>query len=188
MSPQQLQMIWIPGTPVQEIGSLPAGYVLRSYQPGDDEAYIQLMQSAGFSGWNQENLQRVFNACLAGGIYFIEESKTGALAATACATHSPREFHPTGGELGWVAVDPRQRGLGLSYWVCSEVVRLFLSHGYTDIYLLTDDFRSPAIYVYLRLGWVPYLCAEDMLKRWQAVYSQLGLTFDHNRARKPEGL
>ena len=45
------------------------------------------------------------------------------------------------------------------------------------IFLLTDDWRLPAITVFLRLGYVPFLCARGMQKRWQAVCANLSVDF-----------
>ena len=61
------------------------------------------------------------------------------------ALHLPLEYHPCGGELGWVAGDPEHKGSGLGFAVCAAVTRRLLEIGYRNIYLLTDDFRLPAI-------------------------------------------
>ena len=42
------------------------------------------------------------------------------------------------------------------------------------IYLSTDDWRLPAIKVYLKLGYEPLLYADDMKGRWKAVCGKLG--------------
>ncbi len=49
----------------------------------------------------------------------------------------------------------------------------FLRAGYFNIYLRTDDFRLPAINVYLNLGYLPFLCATDMSRRWVEVFKKL---------------
>jgi mycothiol synthase len=48
-----------------------------------------------------------------------------------------------------------------------------LRAGYRRIYLLTDDFRLPAIKTYLRLGFVPFLFEEGMEQRWREVLRRL---------------
>ena len=41
------------------------------------------------------------------------------------------------------------------------------------VYLSTDDWRLPAIHVYLSLGWQPLIYAPDMEARWEAVFNGL---------------
>ncbi len=61
-----------------------------------------------------------------------------------------------------MAGDARHAHRGLGRAVCAAVVRRLLSAGYHRIYLKTDDFRLPAITVYLRMGFVPFLYQQDM--------------------------
>ena len=60
--------------------------------------------------------------------------------------------------------------------VCAAVTARLLAAGYENIFLLTDDFRLPAISIYLRLSYQPLLHAPDMAERWRVVYEQLGRT------------
>jgi mycothiol synthase len=48
------------------------------------------------------------------------------------------------------------------------------TEGYSRVYLSTDDWRLPAISIYLKLGWKPLLFAPDMERRWLTVLSELG--------------
>jgi len=180
--PAQLQMVW----PKERLNnppewSLPQGYILRTHQDGDDEQYIRLMQIAGFSNWNADNPKSVLHTCLPEGIFFVVHENTGALVATAVATHNPIALHPYGGELGWVAADPAHKGKGLGSIACAAVTKRFLDAGYTHLYLRTDDFRLPAIKTYLKIGWGPLLFAPDMEKRWQTVFQQLNMKFDKKK-------
>ena len=61
--------------------------------------------------------------------------------------------------------------------VRGSVVGRLLRGGYTHIYLNTDDWRLPAITVYLRLGWIPFLYQADMEARWRVVCEQLNWPF-----------
>ncbi len=162
----QLQMVW----PEERLAAfpswtLPEGYTLRTYREGDEEGYVRVMNRAGFSEWNRENLDHVLNQCLPGGPLFVVHDKANAIVATAVALHNPDAHHPSGGELGWVAADPEHRGKGLGFIVCAAATTCFLDADYSDIYLKTDDFRLPAIRVYLKLGYVPFLHAPDMKER-----------------------
>lgn len=153
--------------------SLPSGYSLRTYRDGDAEGYISVMRSAGFETW--DHVGAVLAACLPDGIFFAIEDSTGKIVGTACANHHPCGLHPSGGELGWVAVDPGHRGRRIGQAVTTAVLRRFRDAGYRRIYLLTDDFRLPAIKMYLELGFVPFLFAQGMEQRWREVARQLNL-------------
>ncbi len=148
---------------------------MRTYREGDEDGYLRVMERAGFSEWNRENLDQVLNRCLPDGLFFVVHDETNTIVAPAVALHNPDTHHPSGGELGWVAADPEHRGKGLGFIVCAAATKCFLDAGYSDIYLKTDDFRLPAISVYLKLGYVPFLHAPDMEERWKTVCENLNI-------------
>jgi mycothiol synthase len=168
----QLHMLWPVGRAAPEV-ELPGEYLLRTFMPSDADAYIALLHSAGFTHWDAAVLTAELGFVLPDGLFVVEHVPTAALVATAMAEHHATSLHPFGGELGWVAGDARHAHRGLGRAVCAAVVRRLLSAGYHRIYLKTDDFRLPAITVYLRMGFVPFLYQGDMAARWQAVCEQL---------------
>jgi len=169
----QLEMVWPESLAPPDL-QVPEGYLLRQLRESDAEAYAELMRAAGFADWGADRLGKVLRGVLPEGFFVVEHRPSARIVATAIANHCPAERHPFGGELGWVAVAPEHRGRGLGRLVCSAVVRRFLEAGYRRIYLKTDDFRLPAIRVYLGLGFEPSFYREDMQSRWQAVQSKLG--------------
>ena len=179
--PAQLQMIWpVARRAIPVLPATPAGYALRAcnQQDVDVQAYVALLRSAGFETWDETKAQRVFETMLPDGLFFAVHQDSGALAATAAAQIIPRDDHPCGAQLGWVAADPAHRGRGLGYLVCAAVTRRLLAERPATMYLLTDDFRLPAIRVYLKLGWVPYLCQPGMAERWRDVCLRLGIAYE----------
>ena len=183
-------MVW----PQERLGSppacsLPEAYTLRTFRPGDAADHVRLMRVAGFADWSREQLAAATEKCLPDGFFVIEHNpsgpfdrlRAGRLVATAMAQHQPLEYHPCGGELSWVAGDPEHQGKGLGYAVCAAATRRLLEIGYRNIYLRTDDFRLPAIKLYLKLGYVPFLFAPEMEGRWRDVCAKLGVRFDKVR-------
>ena len=175
---RQLEMIW----PQHLLNSPPAvhvpiGYTLRTYQPGDEAGFYKVMDMAGFTGWNDENLRSSFLKVLPDGWFLIVHRASGEIVATAMANHSPLELHPFAGELGWVAGHSGHAGKGLGMAVCASAVRRLLQGGYKNIYLKTDDWRLPALSIYLRLGWIPFLFLPDMEERWRDVCAKLDWPF-----------
>ena len=160
---------------------VPAGYRLRAYCAGDEEAYIALMRSAGFAGWGGEALQTALQRALPDGIFFLEDVRTGRLVSTAGAFHRPQDLHPFGGELGWVATSPDHTGKGLGTAACAAVIERFRSAGYTRVYLQTDDWRLAAVRLYFRLGFVPFLYAPEMADRWRSICGKIGRPFTPRR-------
>ncbi|HUT32190.1 MAG TPA: GNAT family N-acetyltransferase [Planctomycetota bacterium] len=178
----QLQMVWperLLASPPRAV--VPPGYVMRQLGAADADAYLALMAKAGFKSWDHEQIEKVLPFVLPGGWFLVEHTPTGRLVATAMARHRPVEGHPGGGELSWVAADPAHARKGLGMAVCAAVIARFLEAGYRRIYLLTDDWRLPAIRLYLQLGFEPFLARDDMADRWAAVLKQLGESAKGNR-------
>ena len=67
------------------------------------------------------------------------------------------------------------RGVGGGRAVCTAVVEYFKKHEIKLAYLNTDDFRKPAIKIYLDLGYRPYLYEDDMPERWKALMDYFGI-------------
>ena len=168
--------------------ALPAGYALRVFRAGDEEGYIRVMRLAGFVDWDHDSIASLRQTVLPDGIFFAVHEASDLIVTTACANYKSTPLHPDGAEIGWVAGDPDHRGRGLGFAACAAAIRRFRQAGKAGIYLSTDDWRLPAIKVYLKLGLVPFLYAPDMPDRWRAVYGQLGLAFDPATACAPDGI
>ncbi len=158
----------------RDLPPVASGYRLRQCRPEDEAGYYALMTRAGFDGWMAERMGKVLPTVLPGGFFVIEHLASGQVAASALAQHVPTELHPFGGQLGWVATDPDHRGRKLGTLVTAAATRRLVEAGYRRIYLLTDDFRLPAIRIYLALGYTPLYHAPDMQHRWQSVLRLLG--------------
>ena len=154
--------------------ALPAGYGARTFRPGDEAAWVALLQTGEFSRWDRERLdlmlanERVQTP--PAGAWFV--TRDDALVGAACAQlHlDPDGVEP---ELGWVVVAPEHRGHGLGLVVCKAVLGSIGRLGYDRAYLRTDDFRLPAIQTYLTLGFAPAHVHESHPARWAAIRHQL---------------
>ena len=169
------------------VPALPPDYLVRPFHEDDRKPWIALMRAAGFEGWSHDHLRQALSMALPDGIFFIEHCPTRALVAIAMAGHRSTELHPFGGELGWVAVSPEHRGRHLSAIVSSEATKRFLSAGYREIYLATDDWRVAAIKTYLGLGYVPFLWASYMEERWRLVCRNIERRFEDLGAIRRSG-
>lgn len=175
----KLHMIWPRRRrPVPQQWPLPVGYSMRTYREGDKDGYIQLLRNAGFDTWDETRFQDVVTTMHPQGLFFVIHDATQAMVATAAAQAKQRDYYPGGGELGWVGVHPDHRGQGLGYVVCTAVMRRLALTDHPFIYLLTDYHRLPAIHVYLKLGWIPFLYTPEVAGEWRAVCAALGVGYE----------
>lgn len=98
------------------------------------------------------------------------EDALGAPVATAGSLTDPNDrLFPLGGQLGWVATVPEHRKQGLATWLCGLATERLLMEGFENIFLRTGDDLLPALRVYLQLGYVPCLYAQDQRARWEVL-------------------
>ena len=168
----QLQMLWPPDR-YPDLPELHSDYLLRPFRDDDGPDYLALMTRAGFEGWDAARLEHVRREIIPSGFFVVEHKPTGRVVATAQAQHKPKDDHPEGGEMAWVAADPDHRGQRLGHAVVAAATRRLLDAGYRRVYLLTDDHRLPALSVYLKMGWQPRLTDQTMRDRWEQVSRQL---------------
>jgi len=165
-------------TPLPAAHPLPADFALRPYAPGDEAAWAKLLDENGALGdWDEARIcamiARDDPRVLLEGTFFIERG--GELVATACTMrhHSPtpeRELL----EIGWVGVAPRARGQHLAYVLSRHILAYWQPGLVADVFILTDDWRVPAIVTYLRLGFRPEVVHPNQVERWR----QLAQSFE----------
>lgn len=152
---------------------------MRTFRPGDEPRFYNLMELAGWAGWDDEVLQPWRLRLLPEGWFMAIHQEAvlegqGETVATAMALHSQTKAPSFEGELGWLAGDPAHAGRGLAIAVCAAITARFIEAGFRNIHLYTEDWRLPALKTYLKLGYVPFLYTPEMPERWQAVCAQLG--------------
>lgn len=149
----QLRMVW-PADRIRKPPDVisPRGYTIRTYQPGDEERFYEIMRLAGWPGWNADKLKLSLSRILPDGWFMGIRDSTNDIVATAMCLHNYTERHPFWGDLGWLACDPHHTGKGLGYALSAAVTARFISAGYTHIGLHTEHYRLPAIKTYLKLG------------------------------------
>ena len=178
----QLQMIW----PAQKLSQppevvLPVGYRLRTFQPGDETRFFEVMRLAGWPDWDEKRLKPWLYRMLPRGWFMVVVEETDHIVATAMATHDPTWLRPFSGEVGWVAGDPAHKGRGLGSAVVAGVTARFIEIGYPSIHLFTEHYRLPALSIYLRLGYLPFLYRAEMVDLWQGACAALQWPFTPER-------
>lgn len=154
---------------------VPEGYELRTYKPGDEAAWAEIMNT-GIGEWTAESCREKLIGCpqfLPEGLFFVTYG--GTPVGSACAWRSS-ENEWEKGSLHMVCVLPEHRSKGLGYLLSLAVLHFFRDNGFKEIELSTDDFRIPAIKTYLRLGFKPMFTDETHAERWKIVLDQIGET------------
>lgn len=154
---------------------LPPGYEMRAYQPGDEAAWSYIMSKTIGGDSDPERCRKdivqrpQFSSDI---LFFVIHN--GVPVGSACAWRkSPEER-----EIGYVhmvGVLEEHRGKGLGYILTLQTLHWFRDHGFKCAVLHTDDFRIPAIKIYLKLGFVPVFTDDDHLSRWKAVKEKIGI-------------
>lgn len=150
---------------------LPAGYVLREAVPDDYPQLAGLLEGGFADAWDADRVAGEFS--LPNGVQatYVVAAPAG-VAAMAAARALPDRF-PGAGYVHYVAARSDQRGKRLGEMVTRRVLDHFAAGGLRQAVLETDDFRLPAIWTYLRLGFVPEPREPGDAARWSGVLRQL---------------
>ena len=153
---------------------LPEGYSIRTYQPGDENAWAALMCAVGeqtsLIDAKNEFVQRYLaDAALTNRIFFAVDSK-GAIVGSAIAwAHDPRGMGVR--VLHWVAVHPEHQRKGLGKALCQTCLRLFRREDNSlPVYLHTQPWSWKAILLYISLGFK--LQPRDSFYTYENQYAQ----------------
>jgi hypothetical protein len=98
---------------------LPPGYALRTYRPGDEARFFEIIEWAGWPGWDEDKLHLWLYRIVPEGWFMAVHRAGDEIVTTAMATHDPTWRVPFCGEVGWVAGDPAHSGRGLGMAVCA---------------------------------------------------------------------
>jgi len=147
---------------------VPAGYRVRLAHAGDAMPLAALLQrSFPEMEWNAGHVRdRLLNDPTVQSVAVIECSSL--LVATASARLLP-ETYPGSGYVHWVGADPDHRGKRLGYHITLFILQEFVHLGCQDAVLETDDWRTPAIRVYAKLGFRPEFRHASHADRWHAL-------------------
>jgi len=105
----------------------------------------------------------------------ILTAKDGQPVALSLAWEECRLW-PRSGQVYWVAVLENHRRQGLGRFVLTRALQYFVAHGYRNAVVVTEDFRIPAISLYLDLGFLPLITGtvSDEEERWLRAFSRMG--------------
>ena len=154
---------------------IPEGYALRTYRPGDESAWCRIMEGHVGENWTIEKCrdrmtqnERFKPENL---LFVVHDDRP---VASTCAWTSEKVGADTG-LVHMVAALPEHRGKGLGRLLNAWVLHRIKALGHQKAYLLTDDWRLPAVKSYLSAGFRPLNTHESHPERWEKVFAELGI-------------
>lgn len=167
---KQLRMIYDSTCPPLDDIRVPEGFCIRPLREDEWEKYFKLRVDCGFDLWNENTIKDFYaHHAIPDGIIVVEDCSNGELVASATAEYGELEDSDVPATLGWVMTREEYGGRGLGRAVSAYATKMLMDAGLKPVYLLTDDTRKPAVFLYLKMRWKPWLFQEDMPGRWQAL-------------------
>ena len=160
----------------------PEGYLVRGYREGDVVTLAGALQAVGFRDCGVDRLLEVLEDADRRAGSAVVEYRGTIVAVTFASRTSATDVNPVTGRRGeprregvldYVATHPDHQGRGLGRATCTAVSRYLVAQGCETVQLLTDDWRLPAIHLYLSMGFEPVMSRRDMPERWAAIMSEL---------------
>ncbi len=152
----------------------PEGYELRHFRPGDEAGWNALMDLAFERRPGQSDFAREMaddDPYRPERVKLLLDAK-GQIVATASCWVLPR-YGTDAAVLHWVARHPGHGGRGLGALVSLAVLHQAVEEGRRRAFLQTDDFRVPALRIYLRMGFEPVIAHGSHPDRWRRILEDL---------------
>jgi mycothiol synthase len=146
---------------------VPASYRLRAAEPADAEGVAGVLSDSFGDAWDAERARATFST--EAGVEATYIACSGPEVVAVAAARVLPNLYPGAGYVHYVGVHSSHRGHRLGEVVVGEVLEHFTAAGLTSAVLATDDFRLPAVRIYLRLGFVPEYRSAGDEARWSLV-------------------
>jgi mycothiol synthase len=163
---------------------VPASYTLRMAGPEDLEGVAAVLSDSFEDTWDAERASMTLSAEEGVEATYIVCSGP-EVVAVASARLLPA-LYPGAGYVHYVGVHSSHRGHRLGEVVVGRVLEHFATAGVASAVLETDDFRLPAVRIYLRLGFVPEYRSAGDEARWSQVLRRAVSPSPEGRARREE--
>lgn len=158
--------------------ALPRGHRMRFYRPGDLKTWLRIQTTDPFFAPTAETFAEALpgdEAYRAERVMFLVDpdgNAIGNITAWNTAQFTGQEL----GQICWVALVPAARGRGLGKPMLSAACAALRERGYTQALVDTNMRRIPALKLYLRFGFAPYLRSEEEETAWRAITPYLRST------------
>ncbi len=150
--------------------SLPPGYEMRSLQPGDEQAWEQIIAASFGEQYHFKEFMEKEDQYEPEKVWFVVHNHRPV--ATASAWHINKYPEDTGC-LHMVGILPEHAGKGLGKQVSLAALHKMKQEGRSKAMLNTNTFRLPAIKTYLNIGFTPHIIDDEHVERWRTAAEQL---------------
>ena len=152
---------------------LPKGFKSRQYRNNDLHNWLNLMnQNNQLGKWNRQRIESILigqSFSTGQQFVFVKENLVACAGAYFRSQNQTKLW-----EIGWIATNPKYFGIGLGSHVIIRAIHFARFQTNYPIFLLTDDFRIPAISLYLKIGFLPSnLDDEEILVRWEEIKQKI---------------
>jgi len=149
--------------------TLPAGYSIRWYQPGDEKHWqaIQLLADE-YNRVTPNLFEEQFGTdkqLLSGRQCFLCDSKDNIIGTASAWLDNKGEKSP--GRIHWVAIIPKEQGKGLAMPLLTIICKRLKELGHSKTYLTTQTVRIPAINLYAKFGFAPVIVSDRDREIWE---------------------
>jgi len=157
--------------------ALPAGYSVRTYQPGDEAVWTRIFRDADRyneiqAGLFEDQFGSDPDLLRRRQIYLCDPS--GQEVGTTTAWFDDDYGGLPYGRIHWVAIVPACQGRGLAKPLMTAACNLMVLLGHERAYLVTQTVRLPAIILYLKFGFRPHVRSEADAAAWRGVKEEIG--------------
>ncbi len=161
--------------------TLPSGYSLRMYRPGDEQVWVEIQAVA--DRYNEitpalfvQEFGREDALPAERQLYICDAA--GTAIGTATAWFSNHYHGQLFGRVHWVAIVPNQQGRGLAKPLMTAVCHCLQKLGHSQAYLTTSNARISAINLYLQFGFKPQIDAAEDVDIWRNLQTQLKISIN----------
>lgn len=161
--------------------SLPVGYSIRWYQPGD-EKHWQAVQSLAdeYTRVTPDLFEEQFGTdtqLLAERQCFLCDSKDNVIGTASAWLDNQGGQSP--GRIHWLAIIPQQQGNGLAKPLLTIICKRLKKLGHSKTCLTTQSVRIPAINLYTKFGFAPVIDSDGDREIWEKLqkYIKYPLSF-----------
>ena len=150
---------------------LPAGFSLHNHIDGQEDVWESIIEEAFGNHFSFDKSIRNGGGYKPEHVIYI--ARDGYDIATATAVE--KETYPGEGWFRMVGTRPSARGHGAGRLALIAALNSLAARGYRSTVLSTDDWRIPAISLYLSLGFEPVMEHESHPERWKKIFAELEL-------------
>ncbi len=155
----------------------PGGFCVRAFQEGDAVWWDRILSEAfgwvSAEGGGFEMRMRSDPSFRPERVWFVCRGDEPVGSASAWPG---LEYGQEAGVLHYVGVIKRELGHGLGSLVSLAALHQMVREQRTHALLRTDDCRLPAIRLYLKLGFAPFLIHENQRQRWYDIFQEMQRT------------